>query len=443
MSERVISVSQLVRYLKSKLDNDLLIQKIQIEGEISNFTAHRSGHWYFSLKDASSRINCVMFQSYAKGVKFEPKNGDKVTVISNTSIFESAGQIQLYCTMMKPSGAGDLYVQLELLKAKLAKEGLFSQEHKKKLPAYPMKIGVIVGANTAAREDIMITLAKRWPCAEVVEFHSLVQGDTAHLELIAALLRADQANCDVLILARGGGSIEDLWAFNNEDLARYIYHLKTPLVTGVGHEVDVTIADYVADVRAATPTAAAQRATPDLREVLQHITENKKRICGAVEQALQNRKDQLNSYQNRRILNEPELILNQPQMKLDYLTSSLHSAMNQKLHEASAVRKTVLKCTQLMNDQLNKQMMLIQNKQHRMNTMVQLKMQNQKLNLQHSIQTLDAYSPLKVLMRGYSITTIDNQPISSISQVQLEDEVQIRVSDGQMICKVLDKGELS
>ena len=443
MSERVISVSQLVRYLKSKLDNDLLIQKIQIEGEISNFTAHRSGHWYFSLKDANSRINCVMFQSYVKGVKFEPKNGDKVTVMSNTSIFESAGQIQLYCTMMKPSGAGDLYVQLELLKAKLAKEGLFSQDHKKKLPAYPMRIGVIVGANTAAREDIMITLAKRWPCAEVVEFHSLVQGDTAHLELIAALLRADQAECDVLILARGGGSIEDLWAFNNEDLARYIYHLNTPIVTGIGHEVDVTIADYVADVRAATPTAAAQTATPDLREVQQHITENKKRFVTAVHQNLQNRKDQLSSYKNRRVLNEPELILNQSQMKLDVLTSSLHSAMNQKLHEASAVRKTVLKCTQLMNDQLNKQMMLIQNKQHRMNTNIQLKMQNQKLNLQHSIQTLDAYSPLKVLMRGYSITTIDNQLISSISQVELDDEVQIRVSDGQMICKVLDKGELS
>lgn len=443
MRERVISVSQLVRYLKGKLDNDVLIQKIQIEGEISNFTAHRSGHWYFSLKDAQSRINCVMFQTYVKGVKFEPKNGDKVTVMCSTSIFESAGQIQLYCTMMKPSGAGDLYVQLELLKAKLAKEGLFSQEHKKKLPAYPMRIGVIVGANTAAREDIMITLSKRWPCAEVVEFHSLVQGDTAHLELIAALLRADQADCDVLILARGGGSIEDLWAFNNEDLARYIYHLKTPIVTGVGHEVDITIADYVADVRAATPTAAAQSATPDLREVLQHITENKRRLCTAVQQNLVNRKDQLTAYQNRRVLNEPEFILNQPQMKLDVLTSALQNAMNQKLHEASSVRNTVLKCTQLMNDQLNKQMMLIQNKQHRMNTMVQLKMQNQKLNLHHSIQTLDAYSPLKILMRGYSITTIENQPVSSVSQVEVDDNVQIRVSDGQILCKVLDKGELS
>ncbi len=443
MRERVISVSQLVRYLKGKLDNDVLIQKIQIEGEISNFTAHRSGHWYFSLKDAQSRINCVMFQTYVKGVKFEPKNGDKVTVMCSTSIFESAGQIQLYCTMMKPSGAGDLYVQLELLKAKLAKEGLFSQEHKKKLPAYPMRIGVIVGANTAAREDIMITLSKRWPCAEVVEFHSLVQGDTAHLELIAALLRADQADCDVLILARGGGSIEDLWAFNNEDLARYIYHLKTPIVTGVGHEVDITIADYVADVRAATPTAAAQSATPDLREVLQHITENKRRLCTAVQQNLVNRKDQLTAYQNRRVLNEPEVILNQPQMKLDVLTSALQNAMNQKLYEASSVRNTVLKCTQLMNDQLNKQMMLIQNKQHRMNTMVQLKMQNQKLNLHHSIQTLDAYSPLKILMRGYSITTIENQPVSSVSQVEVDDNVQIRVSDGQILCKVLDKGELS
>ena len=361
----------------------------------------------------------------------------------NTSLFESAGQIQLYCTMMKPSGAGDLYVQLELLKAKLAKEGLFSQEHKKMLPSYPMRIGVIVGANTAAREDIMITLAKRWPCAEVVEFHSLVQGDTAHLELIAALLRADQAQCDVLILARGGGSIEDLWAFNNEDLARYIYHLKTPIVTGVGHEVDVTIADYVADVRAATPTAAAQTATPDLREVMLHIKENRKRLCTAVEQNLRFYKDQMTSYQNRRVLSEPELLLSQPQMKLDVLTSALHGAMNQKLHEASSVRQTVLKCIQLMNDQMSKQMMIIQNKQHRMNTQIQLKLQNEKLNLHHGIQSLDAYSPLKILMRGYSIAMIDDHPVSSVTQVEVNDELQLRLSDGQVACRVLEKGELS
>ena len=187
MSQRVISVSQLVRYLKSKLDNDPLIQRIMIEGEVSNFTAHRSGHWYFSLKDHQSRISCVMFQTYVKAVKFFPKNGDKVIVSCSTSMFESAGSVQLYCTSMKPSGVGDLYVQLELLKQKLRSEGLFDVQHKKMIPAYPMRIGVIVGANTAAREDIMTTLKRRWPVAQIVEFHSLVQGDTAHLELISAI----------------------------------------------------------------------------------------------------------------------------------------------------------------------------------------------------------------------------------------------------------------
>ena len=442
MRERVISVSQLVRYLKSKLDNDTLIQKIQIEGEISNFTAHRSGHWYFSLKDAQSRINCVMFQGYTKGVKFSPKNGDKVTVVCNTSMFESAGQIQLYCTMMKPSGAGDLYVQLEQLKAKLAQEGLFSQEHKKVLPAYPMRIGVIVGERTAAREDIMTTLALRWPCAEVVEFHSLVQGETAHLELIAALLRADQADCDVLILARGGGSIEDLWAFNNEDLARYIYHLKTPIVTGVGHEVDITLVDYVADKRAATPTAAAQMATPDLKEVLQHLSENQKRMNLALQQQIRANKEKLHQLKQRRVFSEPELLFSQSQMKLDMLNSVLHSQMNQKLHEAAAVRHTLLKCTQLMNDRINKQMMIIQNKQHRMNSLVQLQVQNHTLHLRHSIQSLDAYSPLKILLRGYSIATHEDQTLSSIQQVNVDDEINLRLSDGQLSCKVLEKGEL-
>ena len=384
MSQRVISVSQLVRYLKSKLDNDPLIQRIMIEGEISNFTAHRSGHWYFSLKDHQSRISCVMFQTYVKAVKFFPKNGDKVIVSCSTSMFESAGSVQLYCTSMKPSGVGDLYVQLELLKQKLRSEGLFDVQHKKMIPAYPMRIGVIVGANTAAREDIMTTLKRRWPVAQIVEFHSLVQGDTAHLELISAILRADQSNCDVLILARGGGSIEDLWAFNNEDLARYIFQLNTPIVTGIGHEIDFTIADFVADVRAATPTAAAETVSPDIAEVLLQLSQYSTRLLSAINRKLDIEKLQLDSLSQRSVLQNADMLLHRKQMVLDYLNSQLIHAMESQLNQTQKVLSSVVKCSRLMSSLMNTQLNTIQKKKQKMISSIQLNLQKQSLNVTFS-----------------------------------------------------------
>ncbi len=438
MSQRVVSVSQLVRYLKSKLDNDVLIQKIQIEGEISNFTAHRSGHWYFSLKDAQSRISCVMFQTYARTVSFSPKNGDKVTVQCSCSMFESAGTIQLYCTSMKPYGVGDLHVQFELLKQKLSSEGLFDSRHKKKLPAYPMKIGVIVGANTAAREDIMVTLKRRWPVAEVVEFHSLVQGETAHLELIKAVLQADQSGCDVLILARGGGSIEDLWAFNNEHLVRYLFQLNTPLVTGIGHEVDVTLCDYVADVRAATPTAAAETVSPDLSEVMMNLSLNKQRMIQSMEKKLQFASQSVHSLSDRKVLNEPDFLYHR-QMMNDALTSQLHSLMTSSLNQALHTRQTILKCTQLMKDVLSQRSYEVDKAVHKMNTLVQMEMQKRSLNLKHTISLLDGYSPLKVLSRGYSIAQVKNETIHSIHQAEIHDQLHLRVTDGTLICTVNEK----
>lgn len=442
MRENIISVSQLVRYLKSKLDNDVLIQKIQIEGELSNFTAHRSGHWYFSLKDAQSRINCVMFQSYAKSVKFTPKNGDQVMVSCSVSVFESAGQLQLYCTSMKPSGIGDLYVQFELLKEKLNREGLFASEHKKKLPAYPMRIGVIVGAKTAAREDIMTTLKRRWPLAEVLEFHSLVQGETAHLELIHALSQADQSNCDVLILARGGGSIEDLWAFNNEALVRTLYQLNTPIVTGIGHEVDVTLADFVADVRAATPTAAAETVSPDLNEVQFHLNQNKQRMKTAVKKQLDGISQTLNSFTQRKVLTEPDFV-EHAQMKADVLINQIQLQMTDRLHQLSSERKKIVRCSQLINGMLVERQSTLEHKKHQLMTMIQLDMQKHAMNLKHQIQLLDGYSPLKILSRGYSIAELNGTAVHSVKQVQIHDELCIRMSDGKLMCTVENKGEFS
>ena len=438
MSLRVVSVSQLVGYLKSKLDNDLLIQKIQIEGEISNFTAHRSGHWYFSLKDAQSRISCVMFQSYVRNTAFVPKNGDKVIVVCSCSIFESAGTIQLYCTSMKPAGIGDLYVQFELLKQKLKNEGLFDAKYKKKLPAYPMKIGVIVGANTAAREDIMVTLKRRWPVSEVCEFHSLVQGETAHLELIKAVLEADQSGCDVLILARGGGSIEDLWAFNNEHLVRYLFQLKTPLVTGIGHEVDVTLCDYVADVRAATPTAAAETVSPDIQEVFMNLHQKKQRMIQTMNQKIQYASESVQQLRTRKVLAEPDFLYHR-QMISDALASQLFSHMSASLNKTMRARNTIAACTQLMKDVLSSHRYELDMSIHKMNALIQMDVQRRTLNLKNTISLLDGYSPLKVLSRGYSIAQINGETLHSIHQAELNDSLHLRLSDGSLICTVNEK----
>lgn len=438
MSQRVLSVSQLVRYLKSKLDHDVLIQKVLLEGEISNFTAHRSGHWYFSLKDQQSRISCVMFQSYAKTVSFLPKNGDKVTVVCSCSLFESAGQIQLYCYSMKPSGIGDLYIQYELLKQKLSSEGLFDVQHKKRLPAYPMTIGVIVGANTAAREDIMITLKRRWPVAQVKEFHSLVQGETAHLELIKAVLEADQSGCDVLILARGGGSIEDLWAFNNESLVRTLFQLKTPLVSGIGHEVDVTLADFVADIRAATPTAAAETVSPDLIEVKLNIHQKTLRLEHSLRKRLDNVSVSLQALSHRKVLENPDFV-HMRVLKNDSLMVQLHLQMNAYLNEYSQSRKTIMRCSQIMKDLLIEHQHHIASSSEKLKSLIQLKMQKQSLSLTHTIELLDGYSPLKILSRGYSIAEVSGNTVHSIHQTKINDTLHLRLSDGKLICTVNKK----
>ncbi|MEF9968454.1 MAG: exodeoxyribonuclease VII large subunit, partial [Longicatena sp.] len=250
MSQAVVKVSTLVSYLKSKIDQDNYLQRILVCGEISNFVRHRSGHWYFTLKDEVSRLSCVMFSSSASRSKYIPKDGDKVILQANTSIFESSGQLQLYVTGIKLDGVGDLYVQFELLKKKLFNEGYFDENHKLSIPKYPLQIGLITGKNTAAREDVISTLQRRWPIANLIEINTLVQGDTAAKQICDAIKQMESMDVEVILLVRGGGSIEDLWAFNDENLAKVIYHCSIPIVTGVGHEVDTTIVDYVSDLRA-------------------------------------------------------------------------------------------------------------------------------------------------------------------------------------------------
>ena len=410
------SVSALNSYIKQRLDADAFLQGIMIQGEISNFNKHFSGHWYFTLKDERSRISCVMFASYAKMNTLIPTNGMKVIIRGNISVFESSGQYQIYVNKIIEDGVGDLHYQFEQLKKKLLEEGLFDSRHKKPLPKYPMKIGVITGANTAALQDIRTTLARRWPIAQVVEFNCLVQGEQAKYEIIKAIEEADASNCDVLLLARGGGSIEDLWAFNEEIVARSVYNCHTPIVTGVGHEIDTTIVDFVSDHRAPTPTGAAELVTPDYQKVLLEIDNYKKRLL-----RLQ--------------------LLQVPALQLDYYKQHLDMYLTQ-IHQKEVVLSKY-------QDRLQNWMTVFQLQQkHHLATIEQSllhsinKIKEKKIKeYSHYIELLDAYSPLQVLKRGYAIVSKDTE-ISSISNIEINDTIQTRLQDGYITSVVTGKESL-
>ncbi|MDD6467790.1 MAG: exodeoxyribonuclease VII large subunit [Erysipelotrichaceae bacterium] len=407
MSQPMWSVSALNRYIKGKIDADSLLQGILIQGEISNFTNHSSGHWYFTLKDERSRVSCVMFASYAMKNKLIPKNGMKVIVKGNLSVFEASGQYQIYASKIQEDGIGDLYLEFERLKKQLSMDGLFDENHKKALPKYPMRIAVISGAETAALQDIRTTIARRWPLCTLYECYSLVQGEQAKYDIVRALKEADALNADVIILARGGGSIEDLWPFNEEIVARAVYDVQTPIVTGVGHEIDTTIVDFVADRRAATPTAAAELVTPDILQVKQTILSYTQSL-GRIQ---------------KRLLETPMLQLDMMMQRLqrylhqhDQKKQQLFSLQQQLQQSANLLVLNQQYHLQQMKDQMQKDVFYIQEKS--------------KQQMVKQLQLLEAYSPLKVLKRGYAIVSYNEKQISSYEDVAIDETIQVRFHDG-------------
>ena len=414
------SVTKLNSYLKNKLEADEFLRNILVQGEISNFTAHSSGHWYFTLKDSNSRVSCVMFASQAKKCGFIPNNGEKVIVKGNVSVFETSGQYQLYATGMQLDGIGNLHLEFERLKNELAKEGLFDVSKKRKLPTFPERIGVISGENTAALQDIKTTISRRWPLCELVEYHCLVQGTEAKNQIVSALEKAQIDNLDVIIIARGGGSIEDLWPFNEEIVARCIFQCQVPVVSGVGHEIDFTICDYVADVRAATPTAAAELVTPDIIEVKQRITVAKEKLKYIIETKTQ-----------------PLLL------KLEYYNQKLSSFINSldiKRHQLALKEQNIVQHAKqhLINYQTTN------TRYHELITQLVNRRLNESTNvLKNRIDILEALNPLAILKRGYSVT-LDNtsNPVKSIKQVKPNDVIRIRVSDGKIQAQVLESEEI-
>ena len=403
MAQQVLSVAQINEYIRRLMDNDALLTAIAVKGEISNYKVYPSGHHYFTLKDGDAALKCVMFKSSAVRMKFRPDNGMKIIAMGKISVYPRDGAYQLYCSAMVLDGVGDLYAAFEQLKEKLAKQGLFDPAHKKPIPQYPGTIGIITSSAGAAIHDMLRILRKRYPLTRVRLLPVRVQGAEAPGEIAAAIAYANHFQlADVLIVGRGGGSIEDLWAFNDEQVANAIFASQIPVISAVGHEPDVTISDFVADLRAATPSNAAELAVPDqdaLRQMLDSISES---MLSALQQQLKASRRQLDILRASPALQSPRTYIEHRAKTLELLSNRLSAAGQQNINRH---RQRFLTCT----------------------------------------AKLDAMSPLKVLTRGYAMAqTSDGEVVRNVEQVHVDDQVTVRVSNGEFcatVTQIKENGE--
>ena len=398
MTKEVLSISQLNEYIRGKLDADPLLNQIAVRGEISNYKMYPSGHHYFSLKDESSVLKCVMFKGNAMRLRFRPENGMKVIAMGKVSVFPRDGAYQLYCSALAMDGIGDLYAAFEALKKKLSAEGLFDPAHKQPLPRYPGTIGIITSSAGAAVHDMLRILNKRYPLTQVRLLPVRVQGAEAPGEIAAAIGYANHYQLvDLLIVGRGGGSIEDLWAFNDERVAYAIYESRIPIISAVGHEPDVTISDYVADLRAATPSNAAELAVPDMNALQQNLDAMSGSMAAALARQLKASRQRLEMLANRPSMQKPTGYLEQKEKALELLKNRLVSAQTQMLNR----------------------------ERHRYVA---------------SVSKLDAMSPLKVLTRGYAYAqTEDGTVLKSVDQVEAGQQITVSLSDGRLSATVMKK----
>lgn len=397
----VLTVTQINTYIKSIIDYDGNLKNIYVSGEISNFTNHfRSGHFYFTIKDENSAIKAVMFKNAASRVRFEIENGMKVIVRASVSVFERDGVYQLYVDDIAPDGIGQLTLAFEQLKKKLFSLGLFDETNKKKIPRYPEKIGVITSATGAAVQDIKTVLSRRYPLAEIVLEDVLVQGENASEEIAKAVEKFNfYKACDVIILGRGGGSIEDLWAFNEERVAFAVYNSEIPIISGVGHETDYTICDYVADVRAATPSAAAEIAVPDYRELLE---------------------------------------------TLDGYGERLHFAVSDKISEKTALLSALEKTIQRYNGEkiIEAELLGLSNLKKRLEFSINSVIERKEGVLIAKTAVLEALSPINIISKGFAVVySSEKKAITSIKDINENDDISLRLTDGEAKCKVISKSK--
>ena len=406
-NDKYLTITAITRYLKYKLDSDEHLKCVFLKGEISNFKAHTTGHLYFSLKDETSKINAIMFSRSATKLNFHPKDGDKVLVVGRISVYEATGNYQIYVDEMLEDGVGNLYVAFEKLKQDLAKEGLFDEAKKKKLPKIPTRIGIVTAPTGAAIKDIISTIRRRFPLCETILFPSLVQGENAASDIVKNIKLANTYDLDVLIVGRGGGSIEDLWPFNEEIVARAIYESKIPIISAVGHEVDFTIADYVADLRAPTPTGAAEIAVPNIVDVKKHLGQLKIRANENIYKQVNYNKLLLDSVKNSFVIKNPMIMYENKKQNLDMIIERIKNIITNKLDE-NKHKFNILKSNYLLNNPLE----LYKNKQ---------------IKLDNIIDKLNLVNPLNTLKRGYTLTYKDNNIIKNIDDLKINDKITTRL----------------
>lgn len=395
MEDKYLTVTQINRYIKYKFDTDDNLKTVFLKGEISNFKNHTSGHFYFTLKDENSRILAVMFRSNASKVNFNPVDGSKVLVVGRISCYEANGAYQIYVEEMIEDGVGNLYLEFEKLKKMLGEKGYFDDKYKKPIPRFPKKIGVITASTGAAIRDIITTINRRYRLAEINLLPCLVQGVGAKEDIVRNLELADTMNFDVIILGRGGGSIEDLWAFNEEVVADAIFKCNTPIISAVGHEIDFTISDFVSDLRAPTPTAAAELSVPNTVELINLIKQDEVRLVKSITNKIELCKNKLSSLLDSYILKNPTNIYEVKMQKLDILIEKMSIYTNN----------------------------ILDNKSYRFTSL---------------LDKLEALSPIKTLKRGYSITKVDNKVVKSTKDIKKDMTLLTKLDDGEVVSKVME-----
>lgn len=392
----VMSVTQLNTYVRCIMEEDVVLKSVFVAGEVSNFKNHyKTGHFYFTLKDENAAVKAVMFRTYSSRLRFAPEDGMRVICRARASVYERDGAYQLYVEDMQPDGSGSLSLAFEQLKRKLFAKGLFDEKHKKPIPKYPETIAVVTSPTGAALQDILNILSRRWPIARVIVVPSGVQGENAESQLVLGIKKADTLSADTIIIGRGGGSVEDLWCFNSEALARAIFDCKTPVISAVGHETDFTICDFVADLRAPTPSAAAENASPESLMTAGIVRGFEQRLKDGLCSSLREREMTLERLENSPFLKDPKRIFEQKEMYFDALTDRLSSAGKLFLTEKTGDFDRL--CTKL-----------------------------------------NAFSPLAVLSRGYSIATVNGKTVKTAAQLKKAGEFDLRLSDGTVNCNVND-----
>lgn len=439
LKQDIYTISRLNSEVKGLLEGSFAT--VWVEGEISSFAAPGSGHWYFNLKDQQAQVRCAMFKGHSRKLGFTAQNGMYVLARARVSLYENRGEFQLIVDHMEERGEGQLRRQFELLKKKLELEGLFSPEHKKELPLFPRCIGIVTSPTGAAVRDILTVLKRRFPCVPVIIYPTLVQGTTAAPTIVKAIEIANERNeCDVLIVTRGGGSLEDLWPFNEEIVARAIFASVLPIISGVGHEVDFTIADFVADKRAPTPSAAAEILTPDKSEMLSVLGRSGQAILRHIKAKLSNCQNQISWMYKTLNQQHPKRKLQEKMQLLDYSEAQLA----QNIHKLIYKLQTKIKNSNLRINQLvpTRRISQLQNNvnlnQQRFHSVMLTIIAKQKTQLANCASKLDGLSPLATLQRGFAVATKDDNVIYSAKQVTTGDNIQVRLAEGSISCVVSD-----